>query len=85
MKAIALVQKGSAKDFVDLYYLLKETGHSFENLSLRAHKKYGLDEKYDYHLKTALVYFDDAERELDAIWLIGEKGRVGRISAKDWD
>lgn len=84
MKTVALVQRGSAKDFVDLYYLLKETGHSFEDLSSRVGRKYGLDKNYDYHLKTALVYFDDAERELDAIWLIGEKGRVENISAKDW-
>lgn len=84
MKAIALVQRGSAKDFVDLYYLLKDTGHSFEDLSSRVRQKYGLEKEYDYHLKKALVYFDDAERELEAIWLIKEKGRVRRISTEDW-
>lgn len=85
MKAIALVQRGSAKDFVDLYYLLKENGHSFEDLSLRVRQKYNLEKEYDYHLKKALVYFDDAERELEAIWLIKEKGKVERISPKDWE
>ena len=85
MKAIALVQRGSAKDFVDLYYLLKESGHSFEDLSLMVRKKYGLDKEYDYHLKKALVYFDDAELELEAIWLFGEKGRARKISAEDWE
>jgi len=84
MKAIALVQRGSAKDFVDLYYLLKGSGHSFEDLSLKVIRKYGLDKEYDYHLKKALVYFDDAERELEAIWLVGEKGKARKISAEDW-
>ncbi len=84
MKAIALVQRGSAKDFIDLYSLLRHTGHSFMDLALRVHKKYLVDEKYDYHLKTAMVYFDDAERELDAIWLVGDSGTARSISDKDW-
>jgi len=85
MKAIALVQRGSAKDFVDLYHLLKHSGHSFFDLSRQVQKKYVVDKKYDYHLKTALVYFDDAERELDAIWLVGENGAARNISEKKWD
>lgn len=54
MKAVALVQRGSAKDFVDLYYLLTQTKHSFQELSRLVREKYFLDEKYDYHLKSAL-------------------------------
>lgn len=84
MKAVALVQRGSAKDFIDLYSLLRHTGHSFLDLALRVHKKYLVDEKYDYHLKTAMVYFDDAERELDAIWLVGDGDEARNISDRDW-
>ena len=84
MKAVALVQRGSAKDFIDLYRLLQHTGHSFLDLALRVHKKYLVDEKYDYHLKTAVVYFDDAERELDAIWFVGDGDAARNISDQDW-
>lgn len=84
MKAVALVQRGSAKDFIDLYKLLQHTGHSFIDLAVRVRKKYLLDEKYDYHLKTAMAYFDDAERELDAIWLVGDSDEARNISDRDW-
>jgi len=84
MKAIALVQRGSAKDFVDLYFLLKKTGHSFPELFAKAQEKYGLTKEYEYHLKKALVYFDDAERELEAIWLIKKEGQIKKISKADW-
>lgn len=84
MKTVALVQRGSAKDFVDLFYLLKKTGHSFADLSLLVRRKYDLDEKYDYHLKTAMVYFDDAQRELAAIMLVDESGGIRSISEKEW-
>src|SRR4030043_1868889 len=84
MKALALVQRGSAKDFVDLYYLLKKAGHSFTDLSLLVQRKYNVDKKYDYHLKTSMVYFDDAEPELAAIMLADESGGVRSISGKEW-
>lgn len=84
MKAVALVQRGSAKDFVDLYFLLSHTGHCFSDISRLVREKYSLDEKYDYHLKTAMVYFDDAERELEAIWLVGEDEKAKRILDKEW-
>lgn len=84
MKALALVQRGSAKDFVDLYYLLKKVGHSFRDLSLLVQRKYDVDDKYNYHLKAALAYFDDAEQELDAIMLVDESGGIRSIAEKAW-
>ena len=84
MKALALVQRGSAKDFVDLYHLLIKAGHSIRELSLLVRRKYDLDEKYDYHLRTALAYFDDAERELDAIMLVDESGGIRGMAEKEW-
>ena len=84
MKSLALVQRGSAKDFVDLFYLLKKTGHSFADLSLLVRRKYDVDKKYDYHLKTAMVYFDDAEQELAAIMLADESDGIRSISDKEW-
>jgi len=84
MKVIALAQRGSAKDFIDLNDLLRKTGHHFKDLAFRVQTKYQVDEKYDYHLKTAMVYFDDAEKELDAIWLVDESGGVRNISNQEW-
>lgn len=84
MKGIALAQRGSAKDFIDLCDLLRKTGHSFNDLAFRVRTKYQVNEKYDYHLKTAMVYFDDAERELDAIWLVDQTGGVRNISSQEW-
>lgn len=84
MKALALVQRGSAKDFIDLYYLLKKAGHSFRDLSLLVQRKYDVDDKYNYHLKTALAYFDDAEQELAAIMLVDESGGIRSIAEKEW-
>lgn len=84
MKGIALAQRGSAKDFVDLYYLLHKTRHSFDDLAQRVRSKYQLDHEYNYHLKTAMVYFDDAEQELEAILLLDEAGDVRKISEKEW-
>ena len=84
MKALALVQRGSAKDFVDLYYLLKKAGHSFRDLSLLVQRKYDVDDKYNYHLQTALAYFDEAEQELDAIMLVDKSGGIRRIAEKEW-
>lgn len=84
MKTLALVQRGSAKDFVDLFYLLKKTGHSFADLSLLVQRKYDLDDKYIYHLKTAMVYFDDAEQELEAIMIVDESRGIRSITGKEW-
>ncbi len=84
MKTLALVQRGSAKDFVDLFNLLKKTGHSFADLSLLVQRKYDLDNKYNYHLKTAMVYFDDAEQELGTIMVVDEPRGIRSITAKEW-
>ncbi len=84
MKAIAISQRGSAKDFVDLFYLLQHTQIKFEDLSSFVQQKYRLEKKYEYHLKTAMVYFDDAERELDSIMLVQEDDHLHKLLETDW-
>jgi predicted nucleotidyltransferase component of viral defense system len=51
MKAVVLAQRGSAKDFVDLYHLLRRTRHTFNDMFTGVQHKYHVDEKYSYHLK----------------------------------
>ena len=60
MKCIAVVQRGTKRDFVDMYFLNKMFGlpKIFEWVA----KKYPM---YDtYHIKTALMYFVEAERDV---------------------
>lgn len=84
MKAIAISQRGSAKDFIDLYYLLKHTQIKFEDLSSFVQQKYLLEKRYEYHMKTAMVYFDDADRELDSIVLVQDKDHFRQLSESEW-
>lgn len=63
MKLIALAQRGTRRDFIDLYFLIDHLGlkKSFQSIK----KKYP---RYDsYHVFLALTYFRNAEDE--------EKGR----------
>jgi predicted nucleotidyltransferase component of viral defense system len=85
MKALALVQRGSAKDFVDLYHLLRKTQHTFSDMFSCVQRKYQVDEKYSYHLKAAMVFFFDAEQEIDAIMVVDRTGEVRKISAREWE
>lgn len=84
MKALAITQRGSAKDFVDLFFLLKSTHHHFKDILEFVKKKYGVESRYEYHLKTSFIYFDDAEREKDSIMLIKKSGQTERMSDKEW-
>jgi predicted nucleotidyltransferase component of viral defense system len=84
MKAIAIAQRGSAKDFVDLFYLLKRTQHSFDELFSCVQRKYQVDEKYSYHLKTAMVYFFDADQEIDDIFIVDDSGDIRKITPESW-
>ena len=83
MKAIAISQRGSIKDFIDLYFLLNKTGHCFNDIVELVSKKYKID-RYEYQLKTSFVYFDDAEREYDSIIMIKENNRNEKIKMKEW-
>jgi len=85
MKAVGINQRGSLKDFIDLYYILRETGLDFDGISSLTIKKYGLSPHYDYHLRTSFVYFDDAEKEVDQVVML-EKGKEKRpFSVQEWD
>jgi predicted nucleotidyltransferase component of viral defense system len=85
MKAVAINQRGSIKDFIDLFYLLRETGLDFSAVSRLAIEKYGLNPQYDYHLRTSFVYFEDAERELDQIVMLEGGQEKRRVTGKEWE
>jgi Nucleotidyl transferase AbiEii toxin, Type IV TA system len=84
MKALAINQRGTAKDFVDLKRILEATGYSFSRLAELVRAKYGVGEDYDYNLKTGLFYFDDAEKDAAAIVLLDPAGAPRPMTAAEW-
>ena len=62
MKLQAVTNRGSRKDFVDLFTLLK-TGPSLSDYLQLLPRKYGPGRLNPYQVATSLTYFDDAEAE----------------------
>ena len=62
MKLIAVGQRGRRRDFVDLFFIVKE-GFTVEDLLAHAPRKYQTISYPSYHLIRALSYFDDAEAD----------------------
>jgi predicted nucleotidyltransferase component of viral defense system len=85
MKAVAINQRGSIKDFIDLYHILRKIELDFNELSRLVIQKYSLDSRYEYHLRTALVYFDDADREQHQIVMLNENGEKLGLTNQEWE
>jgi hypothetical protein len=62
MKLVAISGRGSRKDFVDLYFILKGGLPLKEYFDLLP-KKFGPGRANAYHILKSLAYFDDAEAE----------------------
>jgi hypothetical protein len=60
MKLSAITQRGSRKDFVDLY-ALGQTGQALQDMLAWYREKFGVEDIG--HVLYALAYFDDAEAE----------------------
>jgi len=60
MKLLAIAQRGSRKDFVDIYELLR-SGGDLKTMLTDFQTKFGVTETIS--VKRGLVYFDDAEKE----------------------
>jgi predicted nucleotidyltransferase component of viral defense system len=74
MKMVSIVQRGAKRDYVDLYFLLKK--HSLEDLLSLTEKKYSIFNRY-LGLR-ALVYFDDAEKDVS-------RARLEMLERAEWD
>ncbi|MBI5183199.1 MAG: nucleotidyl transferase AbiEii/AbiGii toxin family protein [Nitrospinae bacterium] len=66
MKLSAIGSRGTKKDFIDLYFLIKNFKSLEEYLKLYARK---FSTRDIGHILRSLVYFEDAESEPD-IWMI---------------
>jgi hypothetical protein len=62
MKLAAISSRGSRKDFVDLYTILRG-GLELEQCFAWLPEKYGEGRVNSYHVLKSLTYFEDAERE----------------------
>lgn len=62
MKLDVLSSRGSRKDFIDLYFVMK-VGHSLQEIFLWFERKFRGIEYNKGHLLKSLIFFDDAERE----------------------
>jgi hypothetical protein len=62
MKLIAISQRGTKRDFVDLYFICQQ-GYQLDDLLRRVAEKYQGVSYSTYHLVRALAYFVDAEED----------------------
>ena len=72
MKAVAILQRGTKKDFYDLWFLMKRNQWKLENIIQFCKEKYGNVFPESQFLK-AVNYFEDAEEvssysEIEADW-----------------
>lgn len=84
MKIVAIGQRGTAKDFVDLKAIISAYQFSLPYLIAQVQKKYGVSEEYGYQIKKGLVYFDDAVKSLGDVTLVKDRGEM-RISKREWN
>ncbi|GLI52448.1 nucleotidyl transferase AbiEii/AbiGii toxin family protein [Thermodesulfovibrio yellowstonii] len=63
MKASAIIQRGSKKDFTDVYFIMKELNINSEKVIELFRQKYG--NFNPLILRKAFVYFEDADSEPD--------------------
>ena len=61
MKIDAVSDRGSKKDFIDLYFLLKK--YSFKELLDLFDKKYKNIKYNKFHILKSLIFFEEAEKE----------------------
>ena len=85
MKSLAIAQRGSAKDFFDLYSMINCKNFQFDDIFKLVKLKYNIDDNYLYHLKTSFVFFDDAEDEVMSIITLDEKNHYQNMNAQLWD
>ncbi len=68
MKISAISSRGSKKDFIDMFYILKTM--SFQEVMDSFHKKYENVTYQETHIMKSLVYFEDAEQDPDPDYLV---------------
>lgn len=81
MKLSALAQRGSRKDFIDIY-ALGRSGLSLETMLDHYRRKYAV--KDILHVLYGLAYFDDAEGEAPPLLLWDLKWKEVKKTLQGW-
>lgn len=84
MKIIAIYQRGEAKDFIDVKFLMERYNYSFPFLAEKLFVKYMIDPNVLYQIKKSIVYFHDAERNRDTVVLLKNGKRIP-LSEDEWN
>jgi len=80
-KVKTISQRGSKKDFIDLYAILKLKGSIKEVCELFKNRFTALDINY-YHVLKSLIFFEDAEQEPSPLMILsGEDWKWDKIKA----
>jgi len=85
MKLVAINQRGSCKDFIDLKFLVERNNYAFTWLADRLSDKYNIGSEIHFQLKKSLVYFDDAEKDLNVYMYNDNKKSFGILQEQDWE
>lgn len=75
MKVIAISQRGTKRDFVELYFILQDI--PFHKIADHMVKRFGKERLNPVHIGKSLVYFSDAESNPDPMYIKGK--------AQSWD
>jgi len=71
MKIVAISQRGTKRDFIDLYCILQQVPMSV--ITLNMSKRYGEEGINAIHIGKSLVYFADADSDYEPDYLEGQK------------
>lgn len=71
MKAVAISQRGAKRDFIDLYFILRNT--PFRKVAENLIQRFGPNRINPVHLGKSLVYFKDAEMDPEPLYCGEEK------------
>jgi predicted nucleotidyltransferase component of viral defense system len=84
MKLIAVNQRGACKDFIDLKFIMESACLSFDSLLHDFSRKYTVGDELLFQLKKSLIYFEDAEKDLNVNMYSTEGGCFERLTDVTW-
>ena len=85
MKLIAINQRGTCKDFIDMKSLIETNNYTFKWLANKLSEKYNIGREMELQFKKSLVYFDDAERDLN-IHIYSENRKTFEVlGVEEWE
>ncbi|MBM4135308.1 MAG: nucleotidyl transferase AbiEii/AbiGii toxin family protein [Nitrospira sp.] len=71
MKVIAISQRGTKRDFIDLYFILQDM--PFHKIADHMIKRFGKERVNPIHIGKSLVYFSDAESNPEPEYIKGRE------------